>query len=265
MGAERQVSACPNCGTGLEGAYCHACGQKRLDPLELTLAYHARKAAGELFHLDSKTVRSLVALLRPGRLTAEHLAGRRQPYLSPLKLYLLCAALFFLLAPFTGFTLESLLAEDRSGQLERAVATRIEARGLDRELFHERYDARLQTVYTLALGASVVAVAVFLAALYRRREPRVGAHVVFALHYVSFLYLVAPPLGALRRGLELGPLLALALNYALVAPYMFLALRRVHGESRLATAVKTVTLLALTLVVDGIVNVAALLLTLALV
>jgi hypothetical protein len=42
-----------------------------------------------------KTLRTLRGLLTPGFLTAEYLAGRRQPHLSPFKVYLVCAAIFF--------------------------------------------------------------------------------------------------------------------------------------------------------------------------
>jgi Protein of unknown function (DUF3667) len=43
----------------------------------------------------------------PGRLTADYIAGRRQPFLDPLKTYLLAAGLFFLVAPYVfGFSLK---------------------------------------------------------------------------------------------------------------------------------------------------------------
>jgi hypothetical protein len=258
-------SRCPNCGTPRLGEYCHACGQQAIDPHELRLFHHVRQAADELLHLDSKTLRSLAALLRPGKLTAEHLAGRRQPYLSPLKVYLLCAAIFFLAAPLAGFTLEAFMAQDRSGQFEQLAMARMKARGIDRPLFAERFDLRLQTSYTIGLGASVVATALFLLLLFRSREPRLGAHVVFALHYVSFLFLVAPVVGVSTRALDLSTLPSLAISYTIVAPYAFFALRRTYGESAGRTSWKTAVLLALTLVVDSVVNAGAFLLTLALV
>jgi hypothetical protein len=65
----------------------------------------ANCAAPELAQLDFKTLGSLGGLLRPGYLAAEYLAGRRQRYLSPLKTYLLAAALFFVAAPYVfGFS-----------------------------------------------------------------------------------------------------------------------------------------------------------------
>jgi len=49
-------------------------------------------------------------LLIPGLLTAEFLAGRRQPYLTPFKAYVICAALFFLSAPTDACSVSVALA-----------------------------------------------------------------------------------------------------------------------------------------------------------
>lgn len=66
----------------------------------------------------------------PGALTQHFLEGRRRPYLSPIKLYLVCAAVFFLAAPVAGFSLESMLDADRSGALKALVSARQSERHL---------------------------------------------------------------------------------------------------------------------------------------
>ena len=69
-------------------------------------ALSARAIGAELWaHLsvfDFKTLRTLRALFVPGKLSAEFIAGHRRPYLTPLKVYLLCGAIFFLATPYTG-------------------------------------------------------------------------------------------------------------------------------------------------------------------
>ena len=121
---------CSNCAAELAGDYCHACGQKRIAEDELYVGHFLRKSADQLAHLDFRTLRSLRALVRPGLLTSEYLAGRRRQYISPLKLYFLCAAIFFLAAPLAGMSLESLTAQDRSGILANVVRQRMQSRGL---------------------------------------------------------------------------------------------------------------------------------------
>jgi len=221
--------------------------------------------ARELSHLDTRTLRSLRGLARPGLLTAEYLANRRRRYSAPLKLYFVCAALFFLAAPFIGFDLDSVLRQDSTGLLKQLTEQRMAAKQLSADLFEARFDLRLQTVYTLGLAVSVAATALFLSGLFLRQRRLFAAHLVFAVHYVSFLYLAAVGLGALTRVAQIPPIYTLPLAYMVIAPYLFLALRRVYGESRGRSLWKTMVLLTVTLIVDTIVNLSAVLITMMLV
>ncbi len=107
---------CPNCSAEAGDEYCAQCGQRRIGPDDLSATQFVHEIVDEVttLHTKFKTLRSLRALLTPGVLTEHFLAGRRRPYLSPLKLYLVCAAVFFLAAPLAGFTLEWLIKDDQS-------------------------------------------------------------------------------------------------------------------------------------------------------
>ena len=225
-----QPGVCANCGEALEGEFCHSCGERQTGSDWLSVAPFIRQIGNELITLDFKSVHTVAALLRPGHLTAQYLAGRRRVYLGPVKIYFLCAALYFLVAPYVaGFNLAELMQQDPDGMLSAMVQRRIAETNMDFARFSERFDHRMQTVYTLSLGVSVVAAALILKVLYRR--PLFGVHVVFALHYVSFLYLEALTVGALYKALgRPHPLVSLLLVYAILIPYVFLALRRVYRE-----------------------------------
>jgi uncharacterized protein DUF3667 len=97
-----RMDRCPNCLAELVGEYCAACGERRVRPEDLSAARLAHDVVDQVasFRLKFTTLRTLRALLTPGLLTAEFVAGRRRPYLNPLKLYLVCAALFFLAGSF---------------------------------------------------------------------------------------------------------------------------------------------------------------------
>ncbi len=87
---------CLNCGRAAEGNFCAHCGQEIKDH---TVALRPLLAdlLAEIASWDSKLLRTMTALVfRPGFLTNEYNAGRRVPYLSPLKLYLTISVLFFL-------------------------------------------------------------------------------------------------------------------------------------------------------------------------
>jgi hypothetical protein len=244
------VTRCPNCLANLEGSYCSACGQPRIQPGDLSARRFFHELTDEVatLHLKFKTLRSLQALVRPGLLTAEYLAGRRQRHLTPIQLYFVCAALFFLTAPFAGFTLASLMADDQSGDLLRLVSARAGERGLDPVVFSQRFDLRVQSVYTVALGTGAIAIALMLQLLFRAAFP-FGVHLIFALHYFSFQYLITAAAGASRR-FGLMEEVAAALAIGVTSIYLFAAMRRVYLGSLSSTLLKSAVLLVLTLAIN---------------
>jgi hypothetical protein len=103
------MSRCPNCSSELEFEYCPRCGQRRIHPEDLSARHYFRELADEIatLHERFKTLRTLRTLLVPGLLSAEFLAGQRQPYLTPFKVYVVCAAVFFLAARQLGVSVNT--------------------------------------------------------------------------------------------------------------------------------------------------------------
>jgi hypothetical protein len=256
---------CPNCGAERTLEYCPVCGQRRIDPDELS----ARRFFRELFEefaslqVKFKTVHTLRGLLIPGKLTTQYLEGHRQPYLTPFKVYLVCAAIFFLSAPLAGFKLTSLIESDRSGTVARLASARVADGDPRRSLFNARFDVRVQSVYTIAVGIEAVVLAVMLQLLFRTQHRPYGAHLIFALHFVAFMYLLTIAAGIGRRLGVSGDLAATA-GYVLLTPYLFLSLKRVYLESTGAILWKAAALIALIVVLNGVANFVAIRLTLAL-
>ena len=114
---------CENCGNEVTQRYCGACGQ-RLEPPVHSLWHFSRVATEDLTHADSRLWRTLGALLfKPGKLTAEFLAGRRARYLPPLRLYLVVSVAFFLVASAVSPRLAVLQLDPDKGRAGRAVIT----------------------------------------------------------------------------------------------------------------------------------------------
>ena len=98
-------NTCVTCGERLQGPFCHACGEKRTAESDRTVRHFVRDVLGSALNLDGTFWRTLRLLVfNPGALTAEHIAGRRRPYLTPLRLFLLCNLLYFVVQPHTGFS-----------------------------------------------------------------------------------------------------------------------------------------------------------------
>ncbi|HEY4194490.1 MAG TPA: DUF3667 domain-containing protein [Mucilaginibacter sp.] len=98
----REENDCLNCGTLLEGKYCHNCGQENLQIKE-SFGHMMNHAISDYFHFDHQFFHTLKPLLfKPGFLTNEYMAGRRAQYLHPVKMYIFISIVFFLLFFRTG-------------------------------------------------------------------------------------------------------------------------------------------------------------------
>ena len=89
---------CLNCGTELQGPFCHYCGQpdKRLLRFFPVLI---REFFEDFLELDSRFTRTMKPLLfQPGRMTRDYLDGRRFRFTPPMRLLIFSSMLFFILA-----------------------------------------------------------------------------------------------------------------------------------------------------------------------
>lgn len=260
---EGASSQCPNCLEELASDYCAQCGQRRIDVEELSARHFFNELADELTHFRTKfkAVHTLGRLVVPGLLTADFLAGRRQRHLSPFKTYLVCAAIFFLSAPVAGFRLAAMLDADRSGVLRTLVSARSATLGLDPAVFNLRFDAHVQSAYTVTLGAVAFIIALTLQVMFLKRRWPFGAHLVFALHYISFIYLLTIIAGVSRRiGLSID--VAAVGGYAVILPYVIMSVRRVYAGTTAAIVWKGTALLLITIVLNDLANFVAIRLTL---
>jgi hypothetical protein len=235
---------CPNCGAAGSGPFCAQCGQRRPRADDYSVRRFLHHVFQEATELDSSLVRTLRALFRPGFLTQEHLAGRRGQYFSPVKLYLIVSALYFLLAWDVSFEMMN-YAETLRRDLPAAVSGEA----------GQRFLANLDTILERAgeataylRFASVLGLGFWLALLYRRRRRALGQHFVFTLHFYSFYLVFALlALGVLLLwraaiGEPIPTWAYFAVGYLPVIPFAYAALRRVYGEERGKTAVKTAAL-----------------------
>jgi hypothetical protein len=91
-----------------------------------------------------------------------------------------------------------------------------------------------------------------------------GAHLIFAQHYISFMYLVTIAAGLIRTtgmSTDAGALI----GYVVMATYLMVALTRVYLEPTGLTLLKGAALLLLTLVLNAFASFVAIRMTLVLV
>lgn len=218
---------CPNCGSTVVGPFCAECGQRQA-PLLPTVAGVARSAFGEVFDLDSRWARSTLALLRyPGRLSVEWIEGRRAKWTSPLRLYLLTAALFFsvlglsdrvgsgdpsvITEAATGFVVGALSGDETS--LSDADAQVAVAEGM--ELLPPAF------LFLVPLGAGLLGLAL------RSLGRQFVEHLVTLVHIHAFAFVgwVSVPAVRLATGFDIGGLVAIVIIW-----YIHRSFRAVYGD-----------------------------------
>jgi hypothetical protein len=224
-GSEPGAARCLECGSAVADRYCGRCGQEAV-PAVGTVRDLLSSTVDNYFALDSKLVRSLIPFFRhPGMLSEEYVHGRRQRYVSPIRLYLASSVLFFLVAAFfvdrsdSGFLritdtsrsapTDSAAAgpaaevtqpagEDSlppSEGMESSASEGLLGRFLQKLL---QTDPQVISAHFLrqlprALFVLVPVFALLLKLFYVRRSRLYLEHLVLALHSHALLFLVATP------------------------------------------------------------------------
>jgi hypothetical protein len=197
----------------------------------MALRHLTHEALEEFTHLDGKIWRTLRALLfQPGLLTKEYWEGRRGRWVRPIRLYLVISALTLLLAASAAGPLGlRIWVHQQHGNTEYSIGKQPAAGVLiDHEITH-----RVQSVYLWARYISVALFAGVSLLLYRKRQRYYGAHLIFAIQFFTFEYVMN---GALARA---WPDAHPAINVWIGLIYLFLALRRIHRQGWVLTAAKT--------------------------
>lgn len=257
------TARCANCSQPLSGKFCARCGEKRLLPGDHTLRRFCNHMFEAFTHADGKIFLTLHYLLRhPGQLTADHLRGRRKPFIPPLQLFLIGNLIFFLLHPLIGSntlttSLNTHLHYSWHQQIAQSnVAPRLTARGLSADAYAEIFDAAAVTQAKSLVILVVPIFALAVMALYRRQQRHYSAHLVFALHFCTLWLLlicatlaltnftmrvlreahVFPSAESVSRGI-------ISFTLVIMTVYLFRAVRVVFApEATWVTAAKALTL-----------------------
>lgn len=95
-----QGKPCANCGTPLEGWWCHVCGQNA-DTHHRSILHLTWEAIEGMFHLDGRLAQTLPLLFfRPGVLAKDLMEGRIVRHAPPFRTFLVALLLFIFAAEF---------------------------------------------------------------------------------------------------------------------------------------------------------------------
>ena len=206
-------SPCLNCGQSLdiEFKYCHSCGQENRS--KLSFRDLMADLLDELFTYDSKFFNSILPLMtKPGYLTNEFNAGKRKKYVPPLRIYIVASILLFVMLTFSS-----------PGEAAHEVSE-------GDAFWDDFFGDKLSKLFFLLLPIF----AFILHILHLKQKNGYLEHLIFALHYHSFVFVV------LSVYLLLSQLLSeyLLVNQVLITlcsasflAYLILAIRKVYEQS----------------------------------
>ncbi|MBF5042225.1 MULTISPECIES: DUF3667 domain-containing protein [Myxococcaceae] len=243
---------CTQCEAELHGSYCAQCGLKRFERHDLSLEHYAHEAFHEIFHVDGRLWRTLRLLFtRPGQLTQEAVSGRRALSVTPMRLFLLTSALFFFVGHTSYFTLDTIVRYEPGSTPEASMAKaegfyawKGKKLGQPPELVKEHLEAQFASRNKLAQIATVGLFVLLLAGLYLGSGHYFVEHLIFGLHVYSFRFIFSTLTEPLIVKLKVPWQVSLPIGTLVIASYLFLALRRVYGGHPLATALRTLVLVA---------------------
>jgi len=180
---------CANCQAELVGEYCHNCGQASASKESYALRNLLIHAFSEITDVDSKLLKSARKLvLNPGFLTSEFFNGKRQPYLSPVKLYVLFSVIYFIVFSFFPdkniFSIESIYYTDFTGTAERTIADAIDAKNIDKVQVLEEFTS----VVSYSIYAVAIMFAILFAVILFPLKRYFAEHLIFSLHLMSFIF-----------------------------------------------------------------------------
>jgi hypothetical protein len=234
------------------GDFCHGCGEKQPHTEELTFRHFVLHATHDLTHIDSKIFATLRYLFtRPGFLTQEFIAGRRRRYMRPFSLFLVAVAVFFLadaFKPVSSYNVKRLTEQDKKGQIRAAWKQLAEAKHVSEEVIIERVQDTMHRASNAAQILNALAMAIVLTLFFRKRY--FVEHLVFSMHFLSITFFGTVLLLPLQSRLS-GRMFALLATVVFMV-YLFLSMRRVYGQGRVATFFKAVAAYAVTQLLVGL-------------
>src|ERR1700739_1315827 len=114
----QNAAACRNCGCPAASNFCPECGQATQQHPPSVLEF-AHELVSHYVAAEGKLWRTLALLtLKPGRLTIEYLAGRRQRYIVSIRLYLTASFVFFISLQLSGVDGVHIVTVSDSGDVQ---------------------------------------------------------------------------------------------------------------------------------------------------
>ncbi len=254
--------------------FCPVCGQKRLTKEDFSIRHFVAHSVVDYFHIDGGFLKSLKYLFfKPGMLTNQYLEGKRNSFVHPIKMLMFITILYFLMVSL-GMSLSHSKPAETSAKKEQNVFTitlggkkisvdslqyKVGSKGIDHYidsidptadfltrkiakgtalLLIDGYDAMMEKLVHRASKVVFILIpvlALLLQLFYIRRKRLYYDHLIFAIHFHSFLFLML----FLYALVDLFPLnIDILVFISCILIYLYIALYQVYKQSYFKTLLK---------------------------
>ncbi len=189
---------CPNCGNFFDAQfnYCPYCGQEN-KPIDLKFSSIIKEFLSANFNIEAPIFATLKLLgTKPAKLTKEFLAGKRQKYISPVRLYLIVSFFYFLILSITPNQInininvnansKQVITQQQTSNLATIFEDKINT--LENQKGRQTFWHKMQNNFSLAMFLLIPITALVLLIFFPGKI--YVAHLVFTLHLQSIIFLL---------------------------------------------------------------------------
>ncbi len=184
---------CLNCGTQVNGVFCHNCGQRVRDNSDRSLSRLVGEVLSNVFFLDNRFVLSIWYFIRfPGRMTVEFLEGKRKKFISPVTLFLFLNLIYFFVNPLSDYSLslyDQINSQPYSKWPNEWVASKLQKEDLDLNTYAITYQNASDNLSKSIMIINVPMIAAFVYLMAFRRRPFYFDSLIFAFHFFTLFML----------------------------------------------------------------------------
>jgi len=205
---------CPNCDKEFDSSYnyCPYCGQKNIDP-NPKLKHFLSEFLSANFNLDSKIFITLkILMLKPAKLSKEFISGKRESYITPVRLYLFVSLIYFFTLSFDDPDNSTTVMQinDKEAKADTTKNTLITLsiddinpdtlKGFDKLLYHKLkvmnspygekvFLQNLKRNISLGMFILIPLTALILFLLYRKKTKYYIPNLIFTIHLQSLIFI----------------------------------------------------------------------------
>ncbi len=184
---------CLNCGTLFQGKFCPNCGQKAIENEDRSIWRLLTELASNMFFFDNRFwISAKYLVLKPGRMTAEYLDGKRRKFLPPVTLFLFVNVIYFFLSPLTDYSLtlyDQMHYQPYSKIATRMVEKKLEKESITLEDYSRKYDRVKNSLSQSMMILNVPLIALLLYAVTFRIRHFYYDILIFSFHYFTLFLL----------------------------------------------------------------------------